>query len=102
MKTEEKMTWIGNPTYHVVNDVIEERRKVVLYEFRMGDCEDIEIYIAQPIYEWQQTDIGKWCMKNATQLEYHHNLDHSTMGYKVIITGILTGKQLTYFLLKKG
>ena len=96
------MTWLGQPTYHVINDRVEERRKVVLHEFRMGDCEDPELYLAQPVYEWQQTEIGKWCMDNATDLQYHTNIDHLTLGYRVVITGILTGKQLTYFLLKKG
>jgi hypothetical protein len=96
------MTWLGLPTYHIVNDRVEERRKVLLHEFRMADCEDPEIYLAQPVYEWQQTEIGRWCMENATQLEYHHNLDPATMGYRVVITGILTGKHLTYFLLKNS
>lgn len=96
------MTWLGQPTYHIVGDCVEERRKVVLHEFRMSDCEDIEIYIAQPIYEWQQTELGKWCMENATDLQYHTQMDAMTMGYRIIITGILSGKHLTYFLLKKG
>ena len=96
------MTWLGPPTYHVVNERVEERRKVVLFELRMSDCEDVEIYMAEPIYKWQQTEIGKWCMENATDLQYHTNMDPMTMGYKVIITGILSGKHLTYFLLKKG
>lgn len=96
------MTWLGKPTYHFVGDKVEERRKVLLHEFRISDSEDVEIYMAQPIYEWQQTEIGKWCMKNATDLEYQTNMDPMSMNYRVIITGVLTGKNLTYFLLKKG
>ena len=96
------MTQFGQPTYHMVGERVEERRKVVLHKFRMGDVEDPELYAAQPIYEWQQTEIGKWCMENATDLEYHTNIDHVTMGYSVAITGILSGKHLTYFLLKNS
>jgi hypothetical protein len=97
-----KMTWIGQPTYHLIGDRVEERRKVVLHEFTMSDCEDPELYAAQPIYEWQQTEIGKWCMENATDLQFHTNIDHSTLGYRVVITGVVSGKHLTYFLLKKS
>jgi hypothetical protein len=96
------VTQFSQPTYHIVGERVEERRKVVLHKFRMGDVEDPELYAAQPIYEWQQTEIGKWCMENATDLEYHTNIDHATMGYSVAITGILSGKHLTYFLLKNS
>jgi hypothetical protein len=102
MNTEEKMSWLGKPTYHIVGEKVVERRKVLLHKFRMGDCEDPELYAAQPIYEWQQTEIGKWCMENATDLEFHTNIDQMTMGYSVAITGILSGKHLTYFLLKNS
>lgn len=86
----------------VVNVTTDDSCKIILHEFTMMDCEDPQIYIAQPIYEWQKTEIGKWCMENATDLEYHYNLEHTTMGYRVVITGALGGKNLSYFLLKKG
>ena len=31
----------------------------------MGDVEDPEIYCAGPIWDWQQTDQGKFIMENA-------------------------------------
>ena len=68
----------------------------------MGDVEDVEIYMASPIYEWQQTDAGKWCMEKATYLEYHTQVDHDTLGYKVIITGRLSDKHATFYALKKA
>lgn len=79
----------------------EVRQRYVLHEFTMNDVEDVEIYIAQPIYEWQQTDAGKWCMEKATDLEYHTQADHMTMGYRVAITGWLSGKHATFWALKK-
>ena len=42
---------------------------IKLHQFRMGDVEDIDIYIAQPIYEWQQTEKGQWCMLNASDIK---------------------------------
>jgi hypothetical protein len=41
-------------------------------------------------------------MENATDLQYQTQVDHLTMGHRVIITGILSGKHLTYFLLKSS
>ena len=96
------MTWLGQPTYHIVGNNIEERRKVLLYQFSMGDVEDPQLYAAFPISEWQKTEIGQWCMKNATDIEWHTNIDHHTLGYNVVITGVLSGKHLTYFLLKNS
>jgi len=84
----------------IVNGEVRER--YILHEFRMGDVEDVEIYMASPIYEWQQTDAGKWCMEKATDLEYHTQVDHMTMGYRVVITGYLSGKHATFWALKRA
>ena len=80
----------------------EVRERYVLHKFKMGDVEDVDIYVAQPIYEWQQTDHGKWCMKNATDLEYHTQHDYASMGYEIAITGYLSGKHATFYALKKS
>jgi len=84
----------------IVNGEVRER--YILHEFRMGDVEDVEIYMASPIYEWQQTPAGKWCMEKATELEYHTQVDHMTMGYRVVITGYLSGKHATFWALKRA
>ena len=78
------------------------KAKYVLHEFTMGDVEDPEIYCAEPIYEWQQTPEGKFCMEKATDLEYHIHTDPMTFGYKVIITGYLSGKHATFWALKRA
>lgn len=84
----------------IINGEVYER--YILHEFRMGDVEDLDIYVAQPIYEWQQTDAGKFCMEKATDLEYHTQHDYATMGYHVVITGYLRGKHATFYALKKS
>ena len=67
----------------------------------MGDVDDVDIYVAQPIYEWQQTEQGKWAMQHAQNLTYHTAPDLHTFGYRVTITGdIDPGPQLTEYLLK--
>lgn len=53
----------------------------------MGDVEDVDIYVAEPIYQWQQTPKGKWAMDHAQDLTYHTFADPSTFGYRITIRG---------------
>ena len=66
----------------------------------MGDVDDVDIYAAQPIYEWQQTEQGQWVMKHAHDLTYHVLADHDTWGHRVVIRGTLNDGPLVteYFL----
>jgi hypothetical protein len=67
----------------------------------MGDVEDPEIYAAQPIYEWQQTEQGKWVMEHANNLTYHTAPDPHAFEYRITISGEMdTGPRLTEYLLK--
>ena len=74
---------------------------IAFHSFSMGDVDDIDIYVAQPIYEWQQTEQGKWVMQHAHNLTYHTVPDPHTFGYRITISGEMdTGPQLTEYLLK--
>jgi len=53
----------------------------------MCDVDDVDIYASQPIYEWQQTEHGKWVMENAHDLTYHTRPDEAMWGYRVVIRG---------------
>jgi hypothetical protein len=75
-------------------------KRLALHQFRMGDVDDVEIYVAQPIYEWQQTPQGRWCMEHAENLQYLTGLDPEGFGYKITITGDLEDKLATEFLLR--
>lgn len=73
---------------------------MIFHEFTLGDVEDPEIYAAQPLYEWQITDMGKWVMQHCTNPTYKVSVDQNTFGYKVTIYGDLTDEDTTYFTLK--
>ena len=54
-------------------------RDVCVHEIRMGDVEDPDIYVAAPIWEWQQTDAGKFIMEHAVGKPYWiQHRDHSS------------------------
>ena len=74
---------------------------ITFHSFPMGDVDDIDIYVAQPLHEWQQTEQGKWVMQNAYDLKYNSLPDPQTFGYRITITGEMDpGPQLTEYLLK--
>jgi hypothetical protein len=77
-------------------------KKVVFHSFLMGDVEDPEIYCAQPIYEWQQTDAGQWVMEHCADPTYNFVPDPYTYGHRVVLTGELEEKDATFFTLKWG
>ena len=76
--------------------------KYVLHEFTMSWIEDLEVHAAVPIYEWQQTEAGKWCMEKAEDVHWVRETDHSMMEDRVKIIGTLTDKYATFYALKKA
>ena len=74
----------------------------VVKEIRVSDVEDPDLIVGQPIYEWQQTEKGKWCMKHCDDLHWNWWADVQSFGYQIAITGTLHSEDLTYFLLKWG
>jgi len=67
----------------------------------MGDVEDVEIYAAEPIYNWQQTSAGKFCMEKAEDVHWVTAIDHNIFGHRIKIVGTLEGKYATFWALKK-
>lgn len=84
-------------------ELVQEIHKVVVHKFRIGDVDDPEIYAAEPIWEWQQTDAGKFVMENSIDVpSFHKHIDYNTYGYQYAITAELEKKKLSEFLLKFG
>jgi hypothetical protein len=74
---------------------------MILHTFNMGDCEDPYLYAAFPISEWQETEQGKWVMKNCAEPPtFNIDVDPLSIGYRVVITGNLTPEAATFFKLK--
>lgn len=82
---------------------VDEIHKVVVHTFGVGDVEDPEIYAAEPIWEWQQTDAGKFVMEHAIGTpSYHKSLDYQTYGYRYAVVAELEAKKLSEFYLRWG
>jgi len=89
--------------YKIVGDRVEEIREITVHEFTMGDVEDPDLYAAQPLYEWQQSEAGQWVMKNAYEQPVWHRMeDYLNFGYKYCIRAKLMGPALTEWFLRYG
>ena len=67
----------------------------------MVENDDPEISAAQPIWEWQQTEAGRWVMENAVEEPYWaKHIDHTTYSYRYKIVAKLTEENATFFNLK--
>ena len=87
--------------YMIIDDRVEEVRTIVVHEFTMGDVEDPDLYAAQPLWEWQQSEEGKWIMEHAVETPmWHRATDEYNYGYKYHISAKLSGARLTEWLLR--
>ena len=74
---------------------------VCVHEFRMGDVEDPDLYAAQPLWEWQDSEMGKWVMENAVEQPYWlRRNDVSTYGYQFKVMARLSEQNQTFWALK--
>lgn len=75
--------------------------EVIVKQIRMSDCEDPDLFVSQPIYEWQQTEAGKYVMKHSKpEPMWLRSFDTNTYGYLYSIKAYLTPEQLTFYKLK--
>ncbi len=89
--------------YNIVGDRVEECKEVIVHQFSMGDVEDPDLYAAQPLMEWEQSEAGQWVMKNAADTPtWYRTADPMSYGYKYQIRAKLMGPALTEWLLRHG
>lgn len=73
----------------------------IVKKLNVGDVEDPDIYVGQYIWEWQESEAGKWVMEHSRPLpSWHRSINTATYGYQYDIKAYLTPKQITYFKLK--
>lgn len=89
--------------FNVEDGKIIEVKNIVVHRFNVADVEDPELYAAEPILEWQNSEQGQWVMKHAVETPvWQRTVDYSLYSYSYCIIAKLTTKDLTYFYLKWG
>ena len=76
-------------------------RDVCVHEIKMGDVEDPDIYVAAPIWEWQQTAAGRFVMEHAVGKPYWiQHRDHSSYHLLYCIMARLSEQNEVFWRLK--
>lgn len=77
--------------------------RLLVHSFNMGDVEDPEIYAAEPILQFEQSEKGQWLHEHSyEQMMFAIIMDNVTYGYRCDINAWLRDKDLTYYKLKWG
>ena len=85
----------------IVNGKAIQYSDIMVHEFRVGDVEDLEIYIAEPLYQWTQSESGKWVRSHAIEQPYWIIWpDTMTFSTRVVIMARLSTADQTYFKLR--
>lgn len=76
---------------------------VMVHEFNMGDVEDPDLYAAQPLCDWQESEAGKWVMEHAVETPFWHRaINPYTFGWTYYIIARLQEPDQLYWKLKWG
>ena len=85
----------------IINGQAVRFRDVCVQEIRMGDVEDPDIMVADPIWQWQQSDAGKFILEHAVEEPYWtRNTDPSSYGHVYRIVARLSEQNETFWKLK--
>lgn len=77
--------------------------ETVVHTFSMGDVEDPDIYAAEPLLKWEESEIGQWIMQRALETPiWHRTIDDIRLGYKYKITARLSERDYTFWALRWG
>ena len=89
--------------YMKIGDKVHEIHTVVVHRFRMGDVDDPDLYAAQPLMEWQESEMGKWVMERAVDTpEWHRQMDHLAYHLQYAVVAKLKDVDYTFWQLKWG
>jgi hypothetical protein len=99
----------GEPTDIPIYDVMvfgdraHKIHTVTVHSFSMGDVEDPDLYAAQPLFDWQESEMGKWVMERAVDTpEWHRRADMLLYGYQYAVVAKLKDVDYTFWVLKWG
>ena len=89
------------PECKVIDGNVVKFSDMVVHRFRIGDVDDPVLYAAEPIWEWQQTEAGKFVMENAIESPWWvRHVDHLWYGFEFVIVARMKESDQTFYTLK--
>ena len=87
----------------IIGDNAVKFRDVCVLKIRMGDVEDPDIFVAQPMHDWLESDAGKFILEHAVETPYWtRQIDISSYGHLYRIMARLSEQDQTFWKLKWG
>jgi hypothetical protein len=87
----------------IINGCAVRFNDVCVHEFLLSYVEDPEIYLAEPVLNWQNSEAGQWVMTHAAQQPYWvKNMDAASYMYQIRIMARLSKQNQTFYRLKFG
>jgi hypothetical protein len=102
-RSEEANRLFKAPEWQIIDNQTVKLTDVKVYEFNMGDVEDPDLYAAEPLYQWQQTESGQWVLEHAVETPFWHRMvNPHTFGHTYYVIARLKEKDQLYWKLKWG
>lgn len=91
------MTW----EVKIIDGVPRKIHQVVVHHFLLGDIENPDLYAAEPLYKWQQSEEGQFVMSHAVETPiWKTQHDVTSFSTKYIIIAKLYDEDFTYYTLR--
>lgn len=75
--------------------------RILFHRFRLGDVDDVDLYLAMALEQWKDTDHGRWVMQHATNVRSFTGRDVVDMWYRADVIGELAdGPLITEYALR--
>jgi hypothetical protein len=85
----------------MIDDEPHELHNVVVHRFKLRDMDDPDIYAAQPLWEWETSEEGKWVRQYAVETpRWHRQDDPMSFSINYAITAKLKEKDYAIWILK--
>ena len=89
--------------YMLIDNKVHQIHKVIVHRFQMGDVEDPDLYAAQPLWEWQQSEMGQWIMERSVETPMWHRQTNSNQYHtEYAVQAWLKGADYSFWVLKWG
>ena len=89
------------PEWRLIDDRAVKISDVVVASFTVGDVEDPDLYAGESIYQWQQTEAGRWVMEHAVEQPFWHRMmEPMAWGHRYYIVARLKEPDELYWTLK--
>lgn len=85
----------------MIDGEMQEIHKIVVHRFKVSDVDDPEIYAAPMLWEWENSEQGKWIKEHAIEVpQWHRHSDPMSWHTHFAITAKLKDKDFIIWVLK--